>query len=325
MSMDHSHHDLDRRIDSVKRSLGSDVSSLESKVSDIESALENLESLPGRVDSLEDDLREAKSDTQEVRDDLESSIGETDASVSRLATRVASLERHLRQSKGAVVVDLDEDREGELHTLAVTADKGRAAQAGLLSDWDRNGLNLHQTHLDQAREERGRHRATVLQAAKVLATTPVGDQHRKAAELDFKTSAPQARQAHSRIANLVTAASSAAAKLAADDAARAKNAKVINAGERADTKLRLKLRSRLSDAVGGAHLLPVWFATAFGPMPPTRRANEWMDAATDILAYRATYRVTDPVVALGPEPEEYVGPRRRAWIQELTRELRRWG
>ncbi|WHM41103.1 CopG family transcriptional regulator [Streptomyces sp. BPTC-684] len=325
MSMDHSHHDLDRRIDSVKRSLDYDVSSLESKVSGIESTLEDMEGLPGRVDSLEHELREAKSDTQEVRDDLEASIGETDTAVSRLTTRVAALERHLRQAKGAVVVDLDEDCGGELHALALTADKGRAARARLLSDYDRTRLKLHQSHLAQAREERGRHRATVLRAAKVLATTPAGDPHRKAAELDFTTSAPRAHQAHGRIASLVNAAAQADAKLAADDAARAKNAKVINAGERAETKLRLRLRSRLSDAVGGAHLLPVWFATAFGPMPPARNADEWMDAATDVLVYRATYQVTDPVVALGPEPEEYVGPRRRVWIEELTRELKRWG
>ncbi|MEU2874415.1 CopG family transcriptional regulator [Streptomyces olivoreticuli] len=323
MSMDHSHHDLDRRIDSVKRDLDYDVSSLQSKVSDIENTLEGMEGLDDRVDSLEYDLREAKSDTQNVQEELEASIGETDVAVSRLATRVAALERHLRQAKGAVVVDLDEDRGGELHALAVTADKGRAARAGLLSDYDRSRLTLHQSHLAQAREERGQHRAAVLHAAKVLATTPVGDPHRKAAERDFKTSAPQACQIHGRIANLVAAAAQADAKLTADDAAHARNAKVINAGERADTKLRLRLRSRLSDAVGGGHLLPVWFATSLGPMPPARNANEWMDTATDALAYRATYQVTDPVVALGPELEEYV-PRRASWHRELTKELRRW-
>ncbi|MEV8528984.1 hypothetical protein AB0451_33325 [Streptomyces sp. NPDC052000] len=51
MSMDDYHHDLDRRIDSVKRSLGSGVSSLELKVSGIERTLEGMEGLDDRVDS----------------------------------------------------------------------------------------------------------------------------------------------------------------------------------------------------------------------------------------------------------------------------------
>ncbi|MEV8528983.1 CopG family transcriptional regulator [Streptomyces sp. NPDC052000] len=245
--------------------------------------------------------------------------------MSPLATRVAALERHLRQAKGAVVVDLDEDRGGELHALAVTAAKGRTAQAGLLSDHERTRLQLDGRHLEQAREERAQHRSVVLRAAAVLAGTQAGDPQRKAAQLDFEAFAPKAQAAHRRIANLAAAAARSTAKLEADDGVRAKNAKAIAAGERADTKLRMRLlRSRLSDAVAGADLLPVWFATALGPMPPARNANEWMDAAADVLAYRATYQVTDPVVALGPDLDEYVGPRRQAWAEKLTRELRRW-
>ena len=95
--------------------------------------------------------------------------------------------------------------------------------------------------------------------------------------------------------------------------------------QRANTKLRLRLRSRLSDALSGAELLPVWFVTAFGALAPSRNANDWMDAATDVLAYRLTYRITDPVVALGTPPDGHRAPRRTAWHQELTRELRRWG
>ncbi|MEV6146259.1 hypothetical protein [Streptomyces sp. NPDC051992] len=34
------------------------------------------------------------------------------------------------------------------------------------------------------------------------------------------------------------------------------------------------LRSRLSDALTGTDLLPVWFTTALGPMAPPRRAEE---------------------------------------------------
>jgi hypothetical protein len=142
---------------------------------------------------------------------------------------------------------------------------------------------------------------------------------------DFRTSAPKAQEAHGRVGPLRTSAENARQKLEEDAAQHAKNAKVIDAGQRADTKLRLRLGSRLSDAISGADLLPVWFVTAFGPMAPSRNANDWMDAATDVLAYRVTYQITDPVVALGTPPDGHRAPRRTAWHQDLTRELRRWG
>lgn len=53
-----------------------------------------------------------------------------------------------------------------------------------------------------------------------------------------------------------------------DNARRAKKTKVINAGRRANTKLQLRLRSRLSDALSGAELLPIWFVAVLGSLAP---------------------------------------------------------
>ncbi|UXY33255.1 CopG family transcriptional regulator [Streptomyces sp. HUAS TT20] len=325
MSLEGSYTSLDRKVHNLETSLRHSLSDVSSKLSEVEDAVDQLEGIPRRVDSLEYDLREAKEETERVESDLDDRISEVDGSVDRLTTRVAALERYLRQAEGAVVVDLDEDRGGELHALTVTVNKGLAAQAGLLPDYERTRLKLAGDHLKHAREERGRHRAAVLRAAAVLATTQASDAERKAAERDFKESAPKAQQAHSRIGPLTTSAEAARQKLEADDVLRAKNAKAIEAGQRANTKLRLRLRSRLSDALSGAELLPVWFVTALGPMAPSRNANDWMDAATDVLAYRVTYQITDPVVALGTPPDGHRTSRRTAWHQELTRELRRWG
>ncbi|MGI5430829.1 hypothetical protein [Streptomyces sp. CA-179760] len=58
-------------------------------------------------------------------------------------------------------------------------------------------------------------------------------------------------------------------------------------------------------------------------MPPADKTQEWLDLATRVLAYRATYEITDQVVALGPEPDDYV-PRRTLWFNDLTRELKNW-
>jgi hypothetical protein len=46
-----------------------------------------------------------------------------------------------------------------------------------------------------------------------------------------------------------------------------------------------------------------------------------MDVATSLLAYRVTYGVTDPVVALGSPPVEAESARRRAWYQQLRRQF----
>lgn len=55
------------------------------------------------------------------------------------------------------------------------------------------------------------------------------------------------------------------------------------------------------------------FVTVLGPMPPKRSVNEWMDTATDLLAYRIIYGVIDPVVALGAKPDGRRQSRRTAW------------
>ncbi|MFC8728206.1 hypothetical protein [Streptomyces bacillaris] len=48
-----------------------------------------------------------------------------------------------------------------------------------------------------------------------------------------------------------------------------------------------------------------------------------MDLATQVLAYRVTYGISDLVVALGPAPDAYL-PRRTEWHGELVKSLRRW-
>ncbi|MFI9630816.1 hypothetical protein [Streptomyces sp. NPDC052042] len=67
----------------------------------------------------------------------------------------------------------------------------------------------------------------------------------------------------------------------------------------------------------------MWFVTVLGPVPPAHKTQEWMDLATEVLAYRVTYEITDQAVALGSAPDAYV-PRRTEWHREITKDLRRW-
>ncbi|MGI5485060.1 hypothetical protein [Streptomyces lavendofoliae] len=60
-------------------------------------------------------------------------------------------------------------------------------------------------------------------------------------------------------------------------------------------------------------------------MAPPRRGEEWLETALDVLAYRVTYQVTDPVLALGSAHDASQNPRRAARFNELKRNLRDWG
>ncbi|MDT0382518.1 CopG family transcriptional regulator [Streptomyces sp. DSM 42041] len=321
--MDGMYSDLGQRLDRLQRQVKSEVFDLESKLGEVEQTLEELERLPREVRDLEYEVGEAKQETTRVESELDDRICDVHGSVERVGRRVAALERHIRQADGAHVVDLDHDNGGELHGLAVAMQRGLEAQGGLLTDYERSGLKLARSRLERVREERDRQREAALEAASVLASTPAGDPARKMAVAALRASIPKAREAGERIDPLTEEAREAEEQLAQDDEARARRAEVISVGSRAETKLRMRLRSRISDAVGGGQLLPVWFATAFGPMAPARGAEAWLDTATDVLVYRSTYRVTDPVVALGTRPDVRQS-RRAAWHKELSDKLRRW-
>ncbi|MFD7558866.1 CopG family transcriptional regulator [Streptomyces sp. NPDC059835] len=328
--------DHGRRIDALKRSQDRferdtdyTLSSLQSKLSDIEESVEQLEdrerSTKRRFESLEADLQEAKETADARSDELEESISSTDAGMERLTRRVGALERHLRQAEGAVVVDLDFDRGGKLRVLGLAVEEGLAAEESLLSEHQRNALHHRISSYQQARQALTGHRAAVRDAAAVLASTEAGDPRRKKAEAAFTTAAKAAQEGQERIRQLARNAQSAEAERAADDAQRARSAAAIEAGQRANTQLRVRLRSRLSEALSGADLLPVWFSTALGPMAPSRRAEEWLETALDVLAYRVTYQVTDPVLALGSTPNGSIAPQRTARFNDLKRDLRDWG
>lgn len=320
---------LKRSQDTFERNTDYALSNLTSKLSDIEETVERLEdrgrSTTRRFDTLETDLHEAKESAEARSDELEESISATETGLERLTTRVSALERHLRQAEGAVVVDLDVDHGGKLRGLGLAVEEGLAAEEALLSAHQRNVLQIRITHYQQARQALAGHRSTVRDAAAVLASTAVGDRRRKKAEQEFTNAADEAHKSQERIGRLAESAQGAQAEQAADHARRAKSAATIEAGQRARTQLRVRLRSRLSDALIGTDLLPVWFTTALGPMAPPRRAEEWLETALDVLAYRVTHQVTDPVLALGSAPNASQAPGRAARFDELKRVLRDWG
>src|ERR1035438_2341079 len=68
-------------------------------------------------------------------------------------------------------------------------------------------------------------------------------------------------------------------------------------------------------------LFPASFTTALGYSPPADGTTQWIAAAAELIAYRITYAITDPGVALGPRPAPDQAIR-AAWYNTLTTTLR---
>lgn len=138
----------------------------------------------------------------------------------------------------------------------------------------------------------------------------------------FRSARQELARLEERRDRVQAAAARAEHQLARDDMLCRQHATAIDHSRHAWTTLTTRLRTRLVDAIDKGHLLPVWFATVLGMSPPPD-AGDWLEADTELLAYRATYDITDPVVALGaaPDPNE---SRRWSWHSRLTNRFRRY-
>ncbi|MGW3494842.1 CopG family transcriptional regulator [Streptomyces sp. NPDC001020] len=224
--------------------------------------------------------------------------------------RVQALEAHLLAEGGAPLADLD-TIDPEWKKLARTASHGWNVRSGLLPGHQREAHRLNIRHYEQALGEREEHREKVVEAAGILASQPRTSREYKQAVWDFGMSRPLAERHDQRAKKLAGPAQAARAALAQDDTLRQAKASLIEQGDKAERKLNWLLRGRA--------LLPMWFVTVLGPVPPAHKTQEWMDLATQVLAYRVTYGITDQVVALGAAPDEYVPHRTwNGWHHHVT-------
>jgi hypothetical protein len=241
--------------------------------------------------------------------------------VKRLTARVEWLERNIRLQPGAAEAVLDAVGPGEAE-LARVAEEGNAVRSTLLTPSGRDGLRAAvDAHADAVGRVR-RSRGEALQACEALASSEPGGGRHTAAATQVRAAAEDLRRARQEQVDRAGAAVDARRRLAADEEARASLAEELAEGERAADELDDVLRSRVAEAVGTGALLPTWFTSVLGPIPPAADTRPWMDAATALLAYRVTYRVTDPILALGPEPAADAGHRRRSWHEQLRRRFR---
>ncbi|WP_406500207.1 hypothetical protein OG936_37640 [Streptomyces sp. NBC_00846] len=305
-----------------------EIRDLDNRVDSLESDLQSLSDKFGYTGHLDDELRDIRNDIssadskiEELDDDLQDHIGKTGRAVKRLIGQVQLLEGHLLASGGAQLADLDTFT-AEQRQQAAAIERGRHARSVLLTAHERNMHQQRVRRFETSATQHREHQATVIATAGKLTGT-AGSRDREQAVTELEKLVTQERRLRQELDQQADRAEEADNALAADAKARAEKQGVIAAGEKAEKKLVLALRSRLSDAVSARFLMPSWFVTVLGSVPPAVGTQKWLDTATHVLLYRLTYNITDPVVALGDKPADRAG-RRAEWYGQLAKDLRRW-
>ncbi|MFG3710391.1 hypothetical protein [Micromonospora sp. NPDC047730] len=315
--------DLRNLTDTVER-LSRQVSTTSSEVYELQ---EKHEALDGqvqlhddRLDGLDQATQEIREAQNELREELADDVAEVEAAVKSLTATIGWLERRVRAEQNITPVDIDH-ADKAMRDLADRALRGRQSESVLLSTNERAILE-HQ--VDALRQLRQRIRSSgedALRHSATLATTERDSAEHRQAGAAFRAAYRAWNAAKAQHTATTAVAEQARQALQDDDERRAVHGPNVMTGESARTTLQSKLRERLSTAVADAALLPSWFTIVLGHQPPPTGTQRWLDTAVSLLMYRITYAVNDPVVALGPPPED--DEHRRAWHRSLTEDLRK--
>ena len=291
---------------------------------EVEELVEAFGSVPPRLTDLDNRLREigmAMRDLEVRVADQDATVRDAAAVLKRLNARVEWLERNIRLQAVTDEAQLDDIGPEEIR-LAEIAETGQSEQAGLLSGSARSGLESAVQAHASALEAHTRHRGQAIEACRTLAGTFWSDEQHRQAATRFQQERQDAAAAKDSIRQLAGPALRASQQLSDDEDRHRAVADVVALGEQAWTTLNQLLRARLAEAVGSGALLPSWFTGVLGPIPPAQDTRAWMEAGTALLAYRVTYAVSDPIMALGSRPHAGAGSRQLSWYDSLTRQLR---
>ncbi|MFG2979262.1 hypothetical protein ACGFYY_40535 [Streptomyces sp. NPDC048331] len=307
---DHQIRGLDNRVDSLE----SDLSSLSGKFG-------YTEDLDYELRDIRSDVSNAETKLEELDTELQDHVQDTDRAVKRLVVQVQLLEGQLLAAGGAQHADLDTFTD-EQRKRACAVRLGWEARSALLGEYEQMGHHQRVQRFGALVAQHQEHRAEVIAAVgRLIGSAATRERAEAATELERALGQEQRSSLDlDRQTELLAEAKRA---LAADAQVRAEKQGVIAAGDKAEQKLLLALRSRLTDAVSTRALPPVWFTTVLGSAPPAAKTQKWVETATAVLLYRLLYGVTDAVVALGEKPSGRTG-RRAEWYEQLAKDLRPW-
>jgi len=243
--------------------------------------------------------------------------------------RLAAMERRLRRLEqlawGSGAADLTEldVTDPELVTLAKSAEYAQTLSRMLVTP--RLRAACEQT-IEASRQWQQRYdyaRDTAVAASRTIATTCADQERHKEAAQVFEASRAELAALLPRRRSTLNTAHNARLQLAHDREVRDRYGHEITEGHRAWATLTTRLRIRTSAAVERGEPLPNWLVESLG-VPPSASAAGWRELATQLLAYRLSYAVTDQVQPLGEEPTTADSSRRRQWHRDLERQLAAW-
>jgi polyhydroxyalkanoate synthesis regulator phasin len=301
-----------------------------------EQARHDLDELFAAVDGLRAAVEETdervRQDVADLTERLESGGGHEQQDrldvlgrqLERLQQQVQALERAVRVSDGVPQVNLD-DVGPETRTLAAEAARWDDLHKELVTKEQRARYAEEIAHLDSVRGALAQCDADLRDVIGVLASTDRASRARGDAESRLRALTTRRRTLlDEEIPAAVSAAETARLALREADAVEARVVPQLERAERAWHDLQVRLRTRITDALGSNALLPAWFGHALGVAPPSGTSGDaWIRTAASVLAYRVTFGVTDPALPLGtPAPEGADTTERRwTWRARLESDL----
>lgn len=311
-------HTLDRRIDDLE----SKHSSLETKFGFTEDLDYELRRIRDAVSECEDRAEQLEDKANSLEDDLTGRVNDAAQTVKRLTQHVRLLEGQIIAVGAAPAADLDTFT-ADQRALAGTMLRGWKAAESLLPHYESSAHRQRVQRSHQTTAEHNEARDDVVNLTGVLAAQRWGSKEHTDAAKRLPAAITREATLRRKAAEQQDEAQASTEALNADAEVRASSRPDIDAGVRAEKRLTLTLRSRLSRTVSDRMLLPVWFVTVLGAAPPARQTEEWLECATRVLLYRLAYDIDDQVLALGPAPDPDE-TRRHSWYKELCKDLRPW-
>ncbi|MET0419812.1 MAG: hypothetical protein ABW022_27660 [Actinoplanes sp.] len=262
--------------------------------------------------------QELRTAQDRLRDEVTSAMADVDARVRAVEEAVTWLEDRLLADGNITPADLDAT-DDTLRRLTEQARRGRHAEARLLDAATRRRLQEAIDTADRlAGQIAGRDRAALRWSTALAETEPGTEQHH-AALVAYRSTADALSAGRAALPAARELAADARRALNTDATQRHLHSAQVAAGQDAARQVREVLRDRLARAVAEVARLPDWLRFVLGRRP-SADLGQWMDTATSLLAYRVTYGVTDPAVALGRHRHD--DPRRQAWHDDLEARLR---
>ncbi|SED47572.1 hypothetical protein SAMN04489727_8020 [Amycolatopsis tolypomycina] len=282
----------------------------------------DLDELFAAVDGLREADDRLGQDVADLTERLESGsaqgqqdrLDQLGRQLERLQQQVRVLERAVRVSDGVPQVNLD-DVGTETRALAAEAARWDDLHKELVTKEQRARYAEEIAHLDAVRAALSRCDADLREVIGVLAATDRSSRARGDAESSLRALTTRRRTLlDEEIPAATSAADQARLALREADAVEARVVPQLERAERAWHDLQVRLRTRITDALGSNALLPTWFGHALGVAPPSGTSGDaWIRTAASVLAYRVTFGVTDQALPLGPPAGEGADTTERRW------------